>query len=358
LRGLPLSLACALVKLKYAFTENGSGMAPTRCIDMHAHFYGGGLERMLAQRTTRPCLRETGRGPVMLAMNGEFPFTPAHHDHVVGLADMDAHAITRRMLTFPGALCADVLPVAEALPAIRAFNDHMAGLRERTGGRITALAGLPLADMDQAARELVRVRRGLRLPGAILPSNYFDTIAQARQLEPVLKAADETGALLMLHPGLMVGEPPATLAADHPQYRTSAVALQAQASQVVLTLVLSDLLDAFPRIAFQVINLGGTVPFIFERMESIARHRNADTPFPTARLRRLWYDAASLGPRALEAAVKLYGADRIMAGSDYPIFHDAPLDAIRAAAITDEDKEQVAWRTAEALLERQDALGG
>lgn len=328
----------------------------SRCIDMHAHFYGGGLAEMLARRDARPCLRETIDGPVMLAMNGEFPFTRSHHDHTLGLAEMERQGVTQRMLTFPGALCADVLPLAESRPAIRAFNDHMADLRERTGGRLTALAGLPLADMEEAARELIRVRRDLRLPGAILPANYFNTIAQARALEPVLKAANETGALLMLHPGLMVGEDAPVLAADHPQYRTSAVALQAQASQVVLTLILSDLLEVFPDVAFQAINLGGTIPFIVERMESIGRHRNGDRPFPTERLRRIWYDSASLGPRALEAAVKLYGADRIMAGSDYPIFHDGPLDAIRAAALSDGDKEQVAWRTAEALLDRQDAF--
>jgi len=353
-----MTLAWGLVKLKYGFRIGNARMDLTRCTDMHAHFYGGGLAEMLARRDSRPCLRDTIDGPVMLAMNGEFPFTPSHHDHAVGLAEMTGQGVTRRMLTFPGALCADVLPLAEALPAIRAFNDHMAELRARTGGRLTALAGLPLADMEEAARELVRVRRELRLPGAILPSNYFNTIAQARALEPVLKAANETGALLMLHPGLMVGEAAPVLAADHPQYRTSAVSLQAQASQVVLTLILSDLLDVFPDIAFQAINLGGTIPFIVERMESIGRHRNAAQPFPTERLRRIWYDAASLGPRALEAAVKLYGADRIMAGSDYPIFHDSPLDAIRGAAISDVEKEQVAWRTAEALLDRQEALVG
>lgn len=328
----------------------------SKCIDMHAHFYGGGLAEMLAKRNSRPCLRETIDGPVMLAMNGEFPFTRSHHDHTIGLAEMAGQGVTRRMLTFPGALCADVLPLVESRPAIRAFNDHMAELREQTDGRLTGLAGLPLASMEEAARELVRARRDLRLPGAILPSNYFGTIAQARALEPVLRAANETGALLMLHPGLMVGEDAPVLAADHPQYRTSAVALQAQASQVVLTLILSDFLDVFPDIAFQTINLGGTIPFIFERMESIGRHRNGDQPFPTERLKRLWYDAASLGPRALEAAVKLYGADRIMAGSDYPIFHDGPLDAIRMAAISDDDKEQIAWRTAQALLDRQDAF--
>jgi predicted TIM-barrel fold metal-dependent hydrolase len=124
-----------------------------------------------------------------------------------------------------------------------------------------------------------------------------------------------------------------------------------------LTVILSDLLERYPNVTFQIVNLGGTLPFIFERIESIARHRNPDDPFPTERLRRLWYDCASLGPRALEAAVKLFGADRIMLGSDYPIFKDDPYThAVVPADLTAEQKEQIAGGTASALLANLEAL--
>lgn len=320
-------------------------------IDMHAHFYGGGLVAHLAARNERPCLQQGPHGTQMLAMNGAFPFEAAHHDPATVLAQMDATGVARRMLTFPGALCLDALPVAEIGGAIRAFNDFMAQLGRDTAGRLIGLAGLPLADMDMAAAELRRVRRELGLPGAILPADYFSTIADARQLMPVLRAADDTGALLMIHPGPMAGRTPAPLATEFAQFRTSAVELQSQTSQVVLTLILSDLLDTFPRIRFQVINLGGTLPFIVERMQSIARHRTPDAPFPTDRLRRLWFDSASMGPRALEAAVALYGADRIMLGTDWPIFRDPPLTATLAPArLTPEDLARVSHGTAAALL--------
>ena len=105
-----------------------------------------------------------------------------------------------------------------------------------------------------------------------------------------------------------------------------------QASQVVLTLILSDLPDSYPRIRCQLINPGGTIPFIVERMQAIARHRTPDRPFPTDRLRRLWFDSASMGPRALEMAVAPYGADRIMLGTDWPIFRDPPRETQLAGA--------------------------
>lgn len=329
---------------------------PPLLIDMHAHFYGAGLVEHLQTRHQRPCLRQGPAGTEMLAMNGAFPFEPAHWDPATVLAQMDATGVARRLLTFPGALCLDALPVAEIGAAIIAFNDAMADLRQTTGGRLIGLAGLPLADVELAAAELRRVRRDLRLPGAILPSDYFTTIADAQRLIPVLRAADETGALLMIHPGPMAGHAPAPVAPEFPQFRTSAVDLQSQASQVVLTLILSDLLESFPRIRFQVINLGGTIPFVVERMQSIARHRTPDHPFPTDRLRRLWFDSASMGPRALEMAVALYGADRIMLGTDWPIFRDPPWGAQLASAnLSAEDLARVSGGTAAELLQAIDA---
>ncbi|MEZ5761204.1 MAG: amidohydrolase family protein [Paracoccaceae bacterium] len=327
---------------------------PTPRIDMHAHFYGGGLVEALLARSERPCLRERPGGALaMVAMNGEFPFTSDHFDIATGLAQMDAQGLTHRLLTFPGALGLDVLPANEAREMIAGFNDHLAGLRAASGGRIFGLAGLPLADIDAAAQEVRRIRRDLGLPGIILPSDYFNSVAEAKTLAPVLAAANETGCHVMLHPGLKVATAPPAPPADFAQYRTSAVALQAQATQTVLTLILSDIQDLWPRLSFQVVNLGGTIPFIFERMEAIARHRTPDHPFPTARLGNLWYDCASLGPRALEAAVKVLGAERIFLGSDYPIFTDDPFARTLAPAdVEPEAKRKIEGGNAFALLER------
>lgn len=329
-----------------------------RRIDMHAHYYGGGLVETLRARTARPYLRARDDGvTVMVAMNGEFPFTPHYHDPQVGLAEMRAQGLTHRLITFPGALGVDLLPAAEIAEAICAYNDHLARLGQETGGALIGLAGVPLDDMALACAEVRRIRRDLGLPGIILPSNYFNSFAEAEDMRPLLEAANAQGCHIMLHPGLKVGQEPPPRPLDAVQYRLSAVDLQSSASQVALTVILSDMLDAYPDVSFQVVNLGGTLPFIFERLESIARHRNPDAPFPTERLRRLWYDCASLGPRALEAAVKVLGADRIMLGSDYPIFKDDPYShALLPADLTEAEKAQVAWKTAADLFDRLEAL--
>ena len=304
---------------------------------------------MLRARDDYPRLRTLADGrDSMLAMNGEFPFSADYFDPAVGLAQMDALGITHRLITFPGALGVDLLPVTVA-PEICAFNTHLAQLTHDTKGRLIGLAGLPLADIDRCVEEMIRIR-ALGLPGVILPGNYFLTADAAAPLRPILEEASRLGALVMLHPGLLLGQAPPILPKDYPQYRVSALDLQNQIAQTALTVILSDMLDSYPGLRFQIVNLGGTLPFIFERMESIARHRNPQAPFPTERLRMLWYDCASLGPRALEAAVDLLGADRVMLGSDYPIFKENPVEVVAASRLSSSQKEQVLGQTAASLL--------
>jgi predicted TIM-barrel fold metal-dependent hydrolase len=65
------------------------------------------------------------------------------------------------------------------------------------------------------------------------------------------------------------------------------------------------------------------------------------------------YDCASLGPRALELAVRTFGADRVMLGTDYPIFApDQVSDTIEAAELSEADKAMVLSGTASRVLER------
>jgi aminocarboxymuconate-semialdehyde decarboxylase len=322
-------------------------------IDMHAHYYGGLVDDLMT-RDARPLVSRNDRGRLVLnAMTASTEMSDGYVDLAARLAWMDAAGITTQLLTFPGALGVDVLPLAEAAQPVRAFNDHLAAICATSGGRFVGLAGLPLADMTVAAQEVRRVRRELRLAGIILPGNFFLSIAAARLLEPVLAAANETGALVMIHPGLMPDETPPEPFPDTSVYRASVLNLQATLAQMGMTVMADKLAERYPRIIFQLVNLGGTLPFVLERMEAVALSRPPHEPFPRAALRTMVYDCASLGPNALTLAVKVFGADRIMFGTDYPIFAPGkPRDAVEKADISEADKEMVLSGTAQRVLER------
>jgi predicted TIM-barrel fold metal-dependent hydrolase len=102
-------------------------------------------------------------------------------------------------------------------------------------------------------------------------------------------------------------------------------------------------------------NLGGNIPYEVERMD----HRSLlDTPeeeLPSSRFRRakVYVDCNSFGPRAIEAAVSLYGAERIVCGTDGSEFGcDWTRKALADAQIGEEAREQILHRNAAAMVAR------
>ncbi len=325
-------------------------MTPT-AFDMHSHYYGGLVDDLMLRRE-RPNVSRGASGQFVLnAMTASTEMSEGYTDLVARLAYMDASLIATQLLTFPGALGVDVMPVAEVGEAIRSYNSHLADICRSSSGRFAGLGGLPLASMEAATTEMTRIRRELKLAGAILPGNYFLSLEAVHALVPVFEAANSTGALLMIHPGLMPGESPPAPFTDTSVYRASVLNLQASLAQMVMTVLSGSLCEAYPNITFQMVNLGGTLPFVLERLEAVALSRPPHTAFPRESLRGMVYDCASLGPRALELAVKVFGADRIMMGTDYPIFvPDQVRNTVAMADLSDADKAMILSGTATRVL--------
>ena len=322
-------------------------------IDMHSHYYGG-LVGHLRRRSARPYVSDNDDGqPVLNAMTASTVMSAGYTDISARLAYLDAAGIQTQLVTFPGALGLDAMAANEVAPIIEEFNDHLSEICRGSSGRLIGLAGLPLADIGMAARELRRARRDLGLLGAILPGNLFLTIERAETLHPLFAAGDEVGALFMIHPGLAPGEDAPAPMSPPSVYRTSGLELQASISQMGITLLFSGIIESYRNIAFQLVNLGGTLPFILERLEAIAISRHPQQPFPRHGLRRMYYDCASLGPLALQLAVKVFGADHVMLGTDYPIFQpQSILSTLAGLEITDVERELIVRGTALSIISR------
>ena len=111
----------------------------------------------------------------------------------------------------------------------------------------------------------------------------------------------------------------------------------------------------FADVTVVVHNLGGNIPYEVERMD----HRSLlDTPeeeLPSSRFRKakVYVDCNSFGPRAIEAAVSLYGAERIVCGTDGSAFGvDWTRKALADAQIGEEAREQILHRNAAAMMAR------
>ena len=323
--------------------------------DTHAHFYGETLFRHLAARSDVPRLETAAGRRIMVTPTSRFELTGGFISLADRLAWMDAQGIDRQLITFPGALGPEVLPIAESRALVADVNDELAATCRAHPDRFIALAGLPLADLDVSIGELERSVRSLGLLGAIIPSNYFLSVAGITALWPLLAAANRLGAHLMLHPGQRHDESLAPKSyPDLTMHRASTIELHGGITHALLSLIHSAAMRDLPHITWQVVNLGGSFPFLVERMDHIVATRDPSAPRPSQLLGDIVFDCASLGPRALEMAVAVFGADRVMFGTDYPIFtSDVSIRALADARISDADRAMVASGTAIAIFGRE-----
>lgn len=325
-------------------------------IDLHAHYLPSELVAQLRARHHIPRIASGPEGKEHLFMPiGSLAFHDGYVNLEARLQYMDKVGVKRQVLSLPGLFGVDSLAAAEALPLVQIFNDDLIDVCRRHPDRFSGLAALPLADPKAAQAELKRTRKA-GLAGAILPVNSFLTEAHAERLRPLFTLGNELGAHFFIHPGRRPDQVDAPPPADT-DYTVArrALAVQAAVGEAMATLLFSPFLDAFPNVTIHVANLGGTFPAVFERIVEVVRLRSTGAELPSARARPVYVDCSSLGPAALALAVEIFGNDRIVLGTDCPIFDtESSLAAIRNAKLSPEAQQAILHTNAKRLLRLAD----
>jgi len=163
--------------------------------------------------------------------------------------------------------------------------------------------------------------------------------------------------MVFVHPGPLptgIGSVAVDAPAPHTDnivHRRVTVDIQNRLTEVMITLTLSDFLDEFEDVPVQISNLGGSLPFVIERMDHVYALRHPELPMPSESLRSVYVDCASMGPRALELAIEVYGPTRILFGTDNPIFDDRrAISAVRTSRLSNQDKQLIMAGNATRLL--------
>ena len=329
-------------------------------IDMHAHWRPTEVADALRARTREPRILRNHDGVEVLKAPrmGEQPLATAFDDVDFHLARMDRQGVETSVLSLLGSFCwIEAQPLDVSGPLCRTVNDRLSAICEEHPGRFAAFAALPLTDISAAAAELERV---LGLPGMIgaqIPGNAFLTRNDAEAMRPLLEVANRHRAVLFIHHGPLPGDafPKVAGDTDNARRRNGTLDMQASLSSVMVTLSLTDYLAPYPDATIQVHNLGGNIPYEVERMDHRCLLDTPDEELPSSRFRKakVYVDCNSFGPRAIEAAVSLYGAERIVCGTDGTEFGvDWTGKALAEAQIGEEAREQILHRNAAAMLAR------
>jgi predicted TIM-barrel fold metal-dependent hydrolase len=174
--------------------------------------------------------------------------------------------------------------------------------------------------------------------------------------------ANRHKAAVFIHHGPRPGDafPKVAGGTDNARRRNGTLDMQASLSSVMVTLCLTDLLADYPDATVVVHNLGGNIPYEVERMDHRCLLDTPDEELPSSRFRHassVYVDCNSFGPRAIEAAVRLYGAERIVCGTDGSAFGvDWTRNALEKAEIGADAREAILHRNAAAIMGR--VVGG
>lgn len=324
-------------------------------IDMHSHWKPAQLADALRARREIPrIVRGRDGAEALETRRGLEPL--AFDDADRRLRSMDRFGIDRAMLSMqPGFGWMERLSLADSLPLVRLYNDGIADLCREHGDRFAAVAALPLCDLAAAGEEFERAMGLSGMVGVNLPGDGFLTHARAQAFRPLFDIAQRHRALVFIHRATMPGLSSPRIESDIDNFvaRDSTLEMQSSLSSVMITLCLTDLLDACPDVTVLTHNLGGNLPFEIERLDHRSASRNPDAELPSVRIRRsgVFVDCNSFGPRAIERAVEVYGAARIVFGTDGSDFGARwSLDAVAETRIADSDRQAILHDNAAAML--------
>src|SRR5215813_2168525 len=310
-------------------------------IDMHAHWRPAELIDALRARTKEPRIVRNQDGvEVLKSRVGEEPLSQAFDDVEFHLAKMVRQDVSTSVLSLLGSFCwIESQPVEVSLPLCRMVNDALSGICQKYQGRFSVFAALP------------------RVVGAQVPGNGFLTKKDAENMCPLLEVANRHRAIVFIHHGPLPGDafPKVAGDTDNARRRNGTRDMQASLSSVMVTLCLTDYLDPYTDATVLVHNLGGNIPYEIERMDHRSLLDTANEELPSSRFRRseVYVDCNSFGPRAIEAAVRLYGAERIVCGTDGTEFGcEWTNKALADAEIGEDARAQILHRNAAAMMSR------
>jgi aminocarboxymuconate-semialdehyde decarboxylase len=276
------------------------------------------------------------------------------------IEDCDRDKISMQVLSTVPVMFSYWAKPADALDLSRRLNDHIAEVVRAHPKRFAGLATIPLQDPDLAAQELQRCVEELGLRGAQIGthvdanphSGRVDTLnLNDASLQPVWSAAEQVGAAIFVHPWDMLGKE------RMPKYWLPwLVGMPAETSLAICSMIFGGVFDRFPKLRVAFAHGGGAFPITAGRVEHAFHVRPdlcatdtkanprsylADGETPA----RFYVDSLVHDPDALRLLIKLFGAQRVALGSDYPF----PLGEAHAGELIESMKELSANEKAQLL---------
>lgn len=233
----------------------------------------------------------------------------------------------------------------------RLLNDHIAAVSAANPSRFAGLCTLPMQDPALAVKELERCVRDLKFAGVQIGTNIDGLNLDEPSVVEVLRAAEELGACVFVHPWDMLRTATRKVRLGEPGYGGGPgcpeihprlvkhwmnwlVGMPMETGLAICSVVFGGVLERLPRLRIGFAHGGGSFPGTIGRIEhgfharpdlcqtgtkvSPEQHLGVQTGAASSRPARFYVDSLTHEPHALRNLIRLMGAERVMLGSDYP----------------------------------------
>lgn len=311
-------------------------------IDSHAHLAPQSwIDTVRKEQGRFPSVRviEEG-GSIALVFAGGKPTRPVSKplsDLPGRLAWMNKQGIERQVVGGWVDSFGYELPAAEGEAWSRLLNDGLLAAA-KAEPRFVPLATVPLQDGARAAAVLKSAMAG-GCPGAMIGTlpRGVGSVLDSADLDPFWAAANETGAVIHIHPSFDAGD-----VRVNEFGLANAVGRITDAMVAVARLASSGHLNRY-RDARIVVPMGAAgLPFLLGRLKR--NHKvTPGLPDPVDAIGQLYFDSIVHDPRVLRFVVEMLGADRLMMGSDmpFPIGDEEPTRIVAEAGLSADQVKSV-----------------
>ncbi|MFI7404285.1 amidohydrolase family protein [Streptomyces sp. NPDC049541] len=329
-------------------------LSSTPTIDVHAHLLLAEVEEAVAGHPGLAGARELDarrNGPAALAVSGPMvgARVPKLTDVDVRLAAMDAQGVDVQLVSPSPSHYHYWAEPELARRVCRLANEGTAAHCAKAPDRLHGLGLIPLQHPGLAV-ELLDHALDQGLKGVEISSHAPGRELSDPAYEPLWSRAEETGALVFLHP---FG---CTLDERLDQWYLSNTVGQPTENAVALShLIFSGVLDRHPGLKLIAAHGGGYLPTHIGRSDHAWRARpdaRGCAREPSSYLRQLYFDSLVHDPHVLRELLRAARPERVLLGSDFPfdMGTDDPLGALRAADLPEPDFHAVRGGNAAALL--------
>jgi aminocarboxymuconate-semialdehyde decarboxylase len=265
-------------------------------------------------------------------------------DHAMALTDLDGRPAAMDDAGIGAALLSVPPPGAELLgprsaPGLaRATNEELLAVAEQHPDRFRVLLTLPLSDPVASAQVVDEFGGHPLAAGISALAHHREHRLDDRAYDDVWQLAAARGLPVQLHPAFE--EPPGPL-------RDWALPTSLDAvfstTLVAARLMLSGALDRAPDLLLVIPHLGGTLPYLAQRLVDQSGTGDAEHDVAHYLRTRVLLDSCSYQPSALRCALDVVGSDGVALGSDFPF--RGPLsrsvDDLMTADVSAEDRQRL-----------------